>query len=737
MLKDRFSSTKHAPRQRRTTGFTLVEMLVIAPLAIITVSVMISAMVTMVGDSLIAQRSAASSYNLQDALDRIEADARISSAFLDRFALLPAGQGRNATVGSMTDTTSFESSIANASKSDLILNSPATTSNPFDATRRIVYYQDQPNPCGATAYLNRPLSTKTIYFTQDDGKGAGTKTLWRRTILPGWNMNNASPDSQTICDTPWQRDSCPRVLAPDCAKSDEKMLENVTDFQITYYTPAQTVETTTTRNADSIKVNLTVQETAAGQTYTQSGTTVSQRMAGSNDEVPTTPIIYLDSPEDNTLNNPRKASFAWQSTAFGGLYTVTYSTNAGTTWSTPVDVASNKFSVPVWPGDQVRLRVTAKNDMGNSPQALFSYSVPQWTYINLSGSWECYEPSQATWACPQYTMTKSGIVLFKGLAKNGAEGEMFVLPPEMRPLATKQHIFNAESTYRPSRIDINAGSTGSGQVTWGKVDPAATSAYVSLENVRYPAAESNVSWTTTSLYSTNGWAHMGWQWGYVQYTKDTQNRAWIQGIACGANNIATDAQIMTLPANYQQSNTTMGLFSNTSIAGFSNVQLRPGASAQLQTRGLGGTGACFNGWMNFSFMYHTVTSTSTTVAPTFSGTWTNYNSSLWNTLAAQKGGTGDNIVTLKGLVANTAPPATNYTSNQAIATLPSGYRPKDQKLFYTTGMYYDAATLTKKQGMARVDIYPSGVIYLMAIGSYPPTGQWLSLEGIHFIADGS
>ena len=736
MLKDHFSSTKHVPRQRRSTGFTLVEMLVIAPLAIITVSVMIGAMVTMVGDSLIAQRSAASSYNLQDTLDRIEADARMSSAFLDRFALLPAGQGRNATVSSMTDTTSFESSIANASKSDLILNAPATTSNPFDANRRIVYYQDQPNPCGATAYLNRPLSTKIIYFTQDDGKGAGTKTLWRRTILPGWNTNSGSPDSQTICDTPWQRDSCPRILAPDCAKTDEKMLENVTNFQITYYTPAQTVETATTRNADSIKVNLTVQETVAGQTYTQSGTTVSQRTAGSNDEVPTTPIIYLDSPEDNMLNNPRKASFAWQSTAFGGLYTVSYSTNAGATWSTPVDVASNKFSVSVWPGDQVRLRVTAKNDMGSSPQALFSYTVPQWTYINLSGSWECYSTAQTTWVCPQYTMTKSGIVIFKGLAKNGEEGEMFVLPPEMRPLATHRQIFNSISNHRPSRIDINAGSTGSGQVIWGKVDPAATSAYVSLDNVRYPGNDSGVTWTNATLNSTNGWSHFGWQWGNVQYTKDLQNRTWLQGIACGANNIASSAQIMTLPANYQQSNTTSGMFSNTSTAGFSNVQLRPGASAQLQTRGLGGTGACFGGWMNFSFMYHTVTSTSTTISPTFATTWTDYSTS-WNSLAAQKGGTGDNIVTLKGLVKDTAPPANNYTATETVATLPSGYRPKDQKLFFTTGYYYDAATATKKQGMARVDILPSGAINLVYIASYPPTGQWVSLEGIHFIADGT
>ncbi|HTJ72970.1 MAG TPA: type II secretion system protein, partial [Verrucomicrobiae bacterium] len=69
-------------RRQKTSGFTLIEMLIIAPIVIIALSGFIALMISVVGKVLLTRDQSALSYDTQNALNRIEEDTRISAKFL-------------------------------------------------------------------------------------------------------------------------------------------------------------------------------------------------------------------------------------------------------------------------------------------------------------------------------------------------------------------------------------------------------------------------------------------------------------------------------------------------------------------------------------------------------------------------------------------------------------------------------------------------------------------------------
>ncbi len=79
-------------KQPINAGFTLVEMLVVAPLVILLVGVIIGFITTITGDALTTNRRGAITYSAQQALDIIERDIRLSSNFLDSSGSLPSEQ---------------------------------------------------------------------------------------------------------------------------------------------------------------------------------------------------------------------------------------------------------------------------------------------------------------------------------------------------------------------------------------------------------------------------------------------------------------------------------------------------------------------------------------------------------------------------------------------------------------------------------------------------------------------
>jgi competence protein ComGC len=235
------------------SGFTLVEMLVVAPIVLISITFLVGLMINIVGDSLIATSRSRTIYTTHDALNTIENDVTMSSQFLLSTGSLLSPQGKS------NDTTAFTSS---ANGNTLILKVLATDKNPLDATRSLVVYADQPFSCssGKTAY-NTSLYTTVIYFVKNG-------SLWRRTIVPAYNQNSPS-DANTVCSVPWQRSSCSvgYTNTSVCKSNDIEVEKNIASFTVNYYAGTSS---TTISLATSVKVQLATSESIAGSTVTYS-----------------------------------------------------------------------------------------------------------------------------------------------------------------------------------------------------------------------------------------------------------------------------------------------------------------------------------------------------------------------------------------------------------------------------------------------------------------------------------
>lgn len=276
-------STPH----NKNFGFTLVEMLVIAPIVILTIGSFIATLIYMTGDTLTTRANNTMAYEVQDALDQIEQDARLSGAFLARNNVtLSAGQGYD-------NNTQVFDSISSAYGHMLIMNIFATTKNPLDSTRNPVYLSNLPNACASDQVAQNKVMTMNIVYFVKDG------SLWRRTITP-------SNYTSRGCSAPWQIPSCsPTLVTPPsfCRTNDMKVVSNIqqSDFTISYYDSPQASSpnasavnlTLSTRqaamvNIDTIEVRINSTALIAGRDISQEGVIRATRIGAYNDSV--TPV---------------------------------------------------------------------------------------------------------------------------------------------------------------------------------------------------------------------------------------------------------------------------------------------------------------------------------------------------------------------------------------------------------------------------------------------------------------
>ena len=689
----------------KDAGFTLIEMLVVAPIAIIAIATLISLMVALVGDVSISRERSVSSYSVQNALDRIEQDARIATMYMPTYSLVSSPQGRNGATAPFT-----------TSSGDIILSQYATTGSPYDATRQIVYYADQPNPCNGSYTLNRPLTVRVIYFTTGT---AGNQTLWRRVIVPPYSTT--SSDTTHVCAQPWQRDNCPApvTISATCQAEDEKILDNVSSFTTTYYTSTGAT-TTDVRNADSMKVSLTQTKQITGESVATSGVTRASHINVTTDNIPTAPNVYVYNPSINVYNNPVLTTFAWDVVQNAAVYGVRYKINSGS-WITKPDQTGNQFQVTdARPRDTITIGVTSKNDMGNSTETLYTYTTPLWTVANLQNDWDCYQPSEATYACPSYTLTDFGNVVIRGLVKGGAaRTTVFTLPPSMQPY--QQLIFPSEVTgYGFGRIDV----WKDGQVVFWAGD--ATN-YVSLDMLRFIAnGTPGVTWNVAPVATWNNLDYYGGgttAYGKPTFAQDSASRVFATGIVTGNSttpaSVCTGCDLVTPPSG--MGSTLTAIFTNVKSGEVtSNVQTT--STPRIESRGQGST----TSWNAWSFTYYPQSSSQAFSALPLStatgNVWVNYSTS-YN--SAQYTKATDGLVTVRGLVKGG-----NATVGQVIGTLPAGYRPGKRYIFATEGVIAPASEAN--QADARIDIDTSGNIIFYASGL---SNSWVSLEGIHFIQE--
>jgi len=256
-------------------GFTLVELLIVAPIAILVVTGLVYVMVNLVGDVLMTQQRNVATYETQDGLNQIEQDIRLSPAILQTTGTFtaPSYQGSNIASPASTNTGAFTASTSfdgTDTSEALVLSAYATTANPMSASRSLIYTNQPGNTCPASYTSNIPLTYMIIYYVYNG-------SLWRRTAIP----------SATLCGgaVVWQKNSCAAAAAVNCPTNDRLIANNVTSVNVVYYVETSNPYTITTSSMasatddpTSVKVTINTSKTIAGGPITSSMSVYASRL---------------------------------------------------------------------------------------------------------------------------------------------------------------------------------------------------------------------------------------------------------------------------------------------------------------------------------------------------------------------------------------------------------------------------------------------------------------------------
>jgi len=244
-------------KSHRNSGFTLVELVIIVPIAMLTIMGVVVALINLVSDNITTRSELSSMHDTQSAFNTIEADANIAASFLTtKDSQFSDPYGPDGAGGSW----SFAGS--STSLQTLIIRGYASTKNPLDETRRPVYINQL--GCAAADILSNPaLTTNVIYFIRNNN-------LYRRVL---------TITSATTCATPFQKQSCPPDRATNnaiCKADDSLLLTDVKSFIVDYYSDplaGSPIDTSsglpsTLTPAVAIRIKLKVSKVVAGQSFT-------------------------------------------------------------------------------------------------------------------------------------------------------------------------------------------------------------------------------------------------------------------------------------------------------------------------------------------------------------------------------------------------------------------------------------------------------------------------------------
>jgi len=662
-------------------GFTLIEVLIIAPVVILAIGGFVALIVSMVGDVLLTRDSNALTFGTQRALDRIEQDIRLGTQFLTTTDTLTAPQGSN---NNFTGNAPFTNSTANT----FIMSAVTTDENPTSSTRWLVYYANQPNPCGDTQSYNRVFLMKVIYFIKDG-------SLWRRSVLPDYNTNESTPDANTVCawyDYVYQRDSCSPgySLSTRCETNDEQVMENVASMNVEYFAePGDTtpIAASSAKTAKTVKITINSSKTTAGEQFTFSGSVRATRLNNIDSSIPppATPSLSY------TLSAPASAKFSWSHIPTANSYEISYNINGGTEVTQSLSADIRTFTVDANRNDTITFKVKARNASGDSPEAVLSPTMPAWTSYELLNGWVDYSP---TFAPHAYTRTSNGVVVLKGLIKNGTatwDTPIFTLPVGYRP---------------PARLIFYVGTSNSGS-SYGRIDVLTngdvrfmqgTAGWISMDSIRFLPGG-----TWTNLTMQNGWINYGSGYPNLSTALDSGGRVHLRGLVRDGPTSPTHTIIGgTLPTARRPAR-QMILPGITSGTGFASYDIKP---TDVVTR------SAVTTYISTNAMYYPSAVTGWTNLSLQNG-WVEYSTTFTSPQYIKN---ADGIVTLKGLIKTGT--ATNGT---VIANLPAGFRPKEKLIFSSVANSHHA----------RIDVASNGNITIEGSGDV----VWMCLDDISFIAE--
>lgn len=686
-------------QRAQQSGFTLIEMLVVAPIVILTIGAFLTVIINMTGEVLASRASTKLTYDVQDALNRVEQDVKLSSSFLATNSVLGTNQGYN------DDSTAF----VNATGSNgpmLILNMVGTTGNPISTATSYVYLKNQPNDCSAPQQ-NTPLTYNIVYFVKNN-------TLFRRTIMP----TNYNDTTNTVCGTPYQQPSCSpsfmdaQASSVFCKTKDVELVKGITPstFFIQYFNgesttsaniaassaSTNTARATALQSATTVSVSIDATQTSAGRDVQRSAVMRVSRLdtnASSIAVVTATTAPNAPSSITASITEPTFATFRWNKVGTATSYTIEYQINGGA-WTTGFS-NQNQTSYTVTtsgPNDVVNARVKANNSIGSSGYALASVTAPMWISPSLQGNWSNFNSGYTK---ARYMKTADGMVVLQGLITSSSAYSnpetLFTLPAGYRP--ETQMSFQVESNGDGATLTVNTDGT---VVASTNTDAA----WLSLSDVKFLSATSSHGFTSLSM--TNGWSNRAASADdpRLAYAKDAIGRYFVRGTIAGGTS-DDNTVIATLPADAASQYHHIAVRSG----GGGNNVVGVNTTRNIVAKGVGVGSAYF---LNFMFLPNSYTGTWNNM--TFQNSWGNRGGFT----SGQYTKSSDGMVTLRGLISG-------GSAGTVITTLPAGYRP-DAKLI-------SAAVCASAN--CRIDINPNGQVVAQTNAS----SNWTSLDRISFYAD--
>ena len=682
-------------------GFTLVEVLVVAPIIILSIGAFIALVITLTGSTLESREASVLQYNVQDAIDRIDEDVRLSARFLAKNDIAfsstnPQGYNANPDTPSSTGSTTDFTNISNATPQALILKQFAYTADPLrqaagGAGAQILYLNNQPNSCSGNYRLNTPLYTNVVYFVAGNA-------LWRRVVVPNFYNNPLTYCGGT---TFFQRPTCaPATTHTFCAASDTKLLDGISenDFNFTYYNSANAVSPnnaaktgtdaardTALQNVSSVQVSLTARKNIAGRETVKS----TERRATRLNSVTSEPRPFTPASITMAVVDGSDVDISWQSASYASVYDVDYRLNGGAWQSAATNLTATSYKLTeAINNDTVSVRVIARNNTGSSTYATKDTRIPLWSPLPLEGTWTRYS---SNYSPAMYSMTSAGFVVIKGMIKASAAAQgstIAQLPAKYQPTG-RLFFGNTTNSNASSRVDL----WEDGKIVF--MDGGNT-AWYSLDSIRYTAKSAPYTRTTPTLL--NGFTNYGGAWAPASYVKDSAGRVVIQGLL--ANGTRTNGTVIfsipaaSRPSQYMHFPSRSGTFHHLGIDATQGL-LAKGDGTGAYSINVAYLPGSYSGWINLPL----------------SNGWANYSGSGFTTPQYTK--TSDGVVHLKGLVAS-------GTLGAAIATLPPGYRPAERLLMQTPAA----------GAHSRLDVWANG-----QITAHGASNTWVSLDGISFIPE--
>lgn len=246
-------------------GFTILELVVIAPIIVLAVAGIMTALAAIVNSVAIQSANISSINGVQFVYDRLEQDIKYGLSYFP--STLPASlSDMNSPVGGVDYKYrgTLKNGTSNTDLNTVFIQSynqtSSTTSNLSNSSLPVTW-----GNCGSTLKINSmtgiPLAV--IYYVNQG-------TLYRRTVVHNDTFNS----SIAKCGTPRIQQSCQSPPQTKCTVRDQAILQDVTQFKINYYLnstdslPINAYDTTPSVSIDqakSIEVTIRTDQTVVGE----------------------------------------------------------------------------------------------------------------------------------------------------------------------------------------------------------------------------------------------------------------------------------------------------------------------------------------------------------------------------------------------------------------------------------------------------------------------------------------